>query len=335
MGTKAFSRLNLGDESTPGTAVAATAQWRGVGGMIEDQRELIFPEELNAIAVPTDRSYVPALLAGVSMADTPLTFEQLGYILNAGMKNVTPVQDGAGTDYISTYNVGTTSVNNILTYTIETGDDEQAEEMEYAFVTDFTIKGNAREALMMGATWVGRQVSDVTFSSPALAVVEDAMAGKGSIYIDNIGGTHGTTQLSNNILSMELAVTTGWRPKFFIDGNALYFGIHYFDIDSYAAQLTVTFEHDSTATAEKLNWRNEVARLIRLEFEGSAVATGGTTYSNKTLQMNLVGKYSKFNAMDSQDGNNILQATFDCRYNLSEALTPLEIVLVNELSALP
>lgn len=333
----AFTRLNIGKEGsgTPGTAVAATTQWRGVGGTIEDQRDLVFPEELNAIAIPTDRSYVPALLAGLSMADTPLTFEQLGYILNAGMKDVTPVQDGAGTDYISAYDVGTTSRNSIATYTLETGDNQQGEEMEYAFVTDFAIKGTAREALMMSGTWVGRQVTDSTLTSTSIPVVEDAMAGKGSVFIDAIGGTIGTTQLSNSILSMELTCTTGWRPKFFIDGNALYFGIHYFDMDSFSAQLSLTFEHDGTAVTEKLNWRNQVARMIRLQFEGSAAATGGTTYSNKTLIIDAVGKYSKFEALDSQDGNNILRATFDIKYNLTEASSPLVITLVNELTALP
>ena len=43
-GVKALRKVQLGLESTKGTAVAATALWRGTG-TIEDKREVVFPDE--------------------------------------------------------------------------------------------------------------------------------------------------------------------------------------------------------------------------------------------------------------------------------------------------
>lgn len=335
MGIRAYQRVNIGLESTAGTAVAATKQWRGVGQMLDDQRTLMFVDELNAIPVPTNRTYIPKLLAGLSLAETEATFEQLPYILAAGMKNVsTGVQDGAGTGYVYAYDaaVGST-LNSIRTYTIETGDDQQAEEAEYCFCTDFNIKGTAGEAVKMSANFVGRRVTNTTFSSISLINVEEILAGLGVVYADDEGGTIGTTQLSNSVLNFDLSVTTGWKPKFFIDGNALYFGIHYFDMSAYQATLKLTFEHDSTAVAAKTNWRNEVGKLIRLQFAGSALGTSGT-YTTKILRMDMTGKYSKFEPLSDQEGNDILVATFEAKYSPTDADSPLAITVVNENSTL-
>lgn len=133
-GAKALRKIQLGRETTAGTAVAATTVWRGLG-TIEDQRETVFPEEDVGYLGGLDRNYIPVLEAGLTMDPVPATFEQLPHILEAGVKTATPSQDGtAGSGYSYTYTLPTTSKNTLKTYTIEGGDDQQAEEMEYSFV---------------------------------------------------------------------------------------------------------------------------------------------------------------------------------------------------------
>jgi hypothetical protein len=300
-GLKAFQRVQYGFESTPGTAVAAGKTWRGNGSMIDDQRTIVHPEELTAIASPTTRMYTPKLLAALSMAATPATFEQLPIILSAAIQqDEAGTADGAGDGFIYTHAMPTTALRTISTLTLESGDNQQAEEMEYAFVTDFSLNGNAGEALMMAANWNGRQATPVSFTGSAtIPTVEEILAGKGTIYIDDGGGTIGTTAVSQAILAMGLSVTTGWRPKWFIDGNVLYFSRHYYDIGSVGIELSLTFEHDATGVAAKADWRAETEKLIRLEFEGSAFGTGGTTYDNKTLRIDLSGQYTKFDILGS------------------------------------
>ncbi len=330
-GVRALRKIQLGKESTPGTAVAATALWRGQG-VLDDRREVQFIEEDVGYLSGIDRTITPQYLAGITFEETPATFEQLPYVLAAGVKNVTSgTQDGTGSDYIYTYTFPTTSANSVQTYTIEAGDDQQAEEMEYSFVEAFTLSGEAGGPVMVSADWLGRQAQTTTFTgSIAVPTVEDIIFLKGKLYIDDVSGTIGTTQKSNTLLSFNLSVTTGWRPFFTADGN-LYFS----SIKSTMPEVVmeVTFEHDGTATAEKTNWRNETPRLIRLSFEGSTVSTPGTSYSKKTLIVDLAGKWERFEPLDEQDGNDVVTARFRARYNATAA-TFAEIVVVNELSAL-
>lgn len=330
-GIKALRKIQLGRESTAGTAVAASTIWRGMG-TIEDQRETVFPEEDIGILGGVDRTYVPKLLAAISMGSIPATFEQLPHILEAGVRTDAPAQDGAGTDYIYEYIFPTTAANTIKTYTIEGGDNQAVEEMEYGFVTGFTLEGSAGEALMMSAEWQGRQVATSAFTGAlTLPTVEEILVSKGKLYIDDDDGTIGTTQKTSTLLSLTLNVNTGLTAVFTADGS-LYFTF----VKGVAPEITldVTFEHDGTATAEKANWRAQTARQIRLIFEGSTVGTPGTTYSKKTLIIDLAGKWESFSALEDQDGNDIVTGTFRARYNATAALFAA-ITVVNELSALP
>lgn len=331
-GVKALRKIQLGAETTAaGTAIAATTIWRGMG-TIEDQREHVFVDEDIGYLSGVDRSYQPKLLAALSMGSTPATFEQLPHLFEAGIRTDSPSQDGTGSGYIYQYTLPTTSANTIQTYTLEGGDNQEVEEMEYGFVESCTLEGSGGEALMMSAEWRGRQVTVSAFTGAiSLPSVEEILFSKGKLYIDDVDGTIGDTQKSNTLLNASLSITTGWVPVWTADG-ALYF--------TFAKQvmpevvLNLTFEHDGTAAAEKVNWRAETPRLIRLLFEGSALSTAGTDYTYKTLIIDLAGKWESFDAIGDQDGNDIVSGTFRARYNSTAALFA-DIIVVNELSSLP
>ena len=336
MGQKWAQKIQLGKETTAGTAVAATTIFRGNGGAIQDSRDVTMVEELAGIAMPTTRAYIGKIAAALSMAETPATFEQLPYVLAAGIKNVTTgASDGVGSGKVYAYPVGAANVNTIQTYTLETGDNQQAEEMEYSFVESFTLSAERGGAVMLSADWVGRQATNTTFTG-ALSVptVEDIIAGKGAFYIDVVGGTIGTTAITGALLAWELEVTTGWRGKWTLDNGQLYFNFIYFDRDSFEATLTMTFEHDATAVAQKALFRAGTPRLFRIQIPGSALATGGTAYQNKTLRIDCAAIYTEWNALDADDGNSIVEVTATVGYN-STAAKGLEIVVVNESASLP
>src|SRR4030042_1438141 len=99
-GIKALRKIQLGGETTSGTAVAATALWRGMG-TLEDQREIVFPAEDVGFLSGLDRSYVPKLAGAISFEDVEATFEQLPYIFEAGVKTVAAGRDGTqGAGYV-------------------------------------------------------------------------------------------------------------------------------------------------------------------------------------------------------------------------------------------
>ena len=329
-GIRAFRKIQLGRESTSGTITTATTIWRGVG-TIEDQREMTIVEEDTGFFSGGDRVYSAKLLGALSMEDTPATFEQLPYILEAGVKSVQTGANGGGSAKVYTYTLPTTTPNTLATYTIEGGDNQQAEVMEYSFVESFKLSGKPGEALMMSADWKGRQVANTTYTS-ALSIpsVEDILFSKGKLYIDAVGGTIGSTQKSNTFLGMDFSVKTGVTPVFAADGN-LYFSF----TKAVRPEVTmeITFEHDSNSVTEKGYWRTQTSRLIRVQFDGNSLTTAGTNYSNKALRIDLAGKWTKFDKIDEQDGNDIIKATFTAKYNSTAALFA-ELVVVNELTSL-
>lgn len=332
MGIKALRKLQLGRESTAGTPVAATTIWRGLGGM-DDQMEIVFPDENIGILAGTDRSYIPKKLAKIIMDAVPATFEQLPHILEAGVKTIgSGVADGVGSGKIYDYTFPATAVNTLKTYTIETGDDAGEEEAEYCFVEDFTLAGKAGEAWTMAANWLGRQVTASSFTG-ALAVptVEEILFSKTLLYIDAVTAAFGTTVKSNTLIEASLKVKTGWQPVF-TGGGDVYFAFHKCTLPEFL--LDVTFEHDATAVAEKVAWRAQTARAIQLKAVGSAVATPGTTYSNKTMIINLAGKWEKFDIIGEQNGNDIVKGTLRGRYNAANAKLG-NIIIVNELTSVP
>lgn len=330
MSVKALRKVLIGAETTAGTAVPATTYWRGTG-MIEDAREVVFVEEDIGYISGVDRTVVTKYEGRIDLDDTPATYEQLPYILKAGVQTVAATADGAGAGYVADYNFGTTAANTIQTFTIEGGDDQQAEEIEYGFVEAFAMSGAAGEPVNMNATFVGRQVSLSTFTATAsVPTVEEVIFGLGKLYIDAATGTLGTTIKSNTLMGFSLDVDTGWRAVYSADGQ-LYFGFTKQTMPEIT--LEVTFEHNSSAVAEKAAWRAQTGRQIRLIFEGSSF-TSGTSYSKKTLRIDLAGKWESFDKIDEMDGNDVVTGTFRARYD-SDAAIFANIRVVNKLATLP
>lgn len=331
MGRKHFRFIQLGQESVAGTAVAATAIWRG-NGVLSDDREVVFVNEDIGNLGGSDRTYIPKLGGSISFDETPASFEHLPYIFSAGIVDVTAgTADGGGTDYIYEYSMNTTSENSVQTYTIEGGDDQQAEEMEYCFVNQFSLSGNGGEAVMVSADWMGRQVANTTKTAAlSLETIESVLFNKGKLYIDAATASIGSTQITGSLLGFQLDCMTGWNTKETADGN-LYFNFIYQAPPELTCQLT--FEHDSNAVAEKTNWRNEAALNIRLLFEGSAFGTPGTTYSNHTLQIDMAGKWENIDPIGETNGNDILTGTFRAKW-VEDASLFAVFTVANEVASL-
>jgi len=328
-GIKPLRKIQLGKEATPGTPVPATTIWRGMG-TIEDQREVKIVKEDVGLLTPSNRSYTSKLLAALDFDDVEFTFEQFPHILEACLLGgQTPAADGSGSDKIWTYPYPTTSLPTLKHYTIEGGDNQQAERMEYSYVDSFGLSGKSQEAIMMKASWYGRQVSKNAFTgSLAIPSVDECMFGAAKLYID--AAVFGTTLKSLTLMAFELTVKTGIMPAFPSDN--LYYS---FVKRTYPeVTLKVTFEHDTTAVSEKDAWWAETDRCVQIKAEGPPVTTPGTTYQKKTLIINTAGKWSKFDKIDEIDGNDVIQGTLTGGY-VTGVSGMGNIIVVNELTTLP
>lgn len=332
-GVNALRRIQISQMALNSTTDVATTYWRGTG-VLDDTREVMFPDENVGIIGGVNRSYTP-VTGGEIALEGDATFEQLPYVFDAGIHTATPTTD-TGSGYVYTYNLQFSDTNPIsssdISYlVVEAGDNQQAEIMRSGFVREFTLSGAAGEAMTVSATVQGQAVSTATFTSGlSIPSVETVLFSKGKLYIDPSTDTAGTTQKSKTLLSMELNLTTGWQAIMVGDGN-LYFS----DVKRVGDEgtLQITFEHDASATAEIANWRSEAERVIRLDFTGTSLSSAGT-YSTKLLRITLYGKWESFDPLDESDGNDIVTGTFRIGYS-SGAAAKGSILVVNELSALP
>ena len=335
-GIRQLRQIQLGRETTAGTATTATTRWRGLGAF-EDNREVTFPEEFIGVIGGGDRSYIAKVEGTLTMDDTDATFEQLPHLFIAGIAaTTTGVQDGTGSGYIYTYNIAHSTAPVIQTYTIRAGDNQQAEIMEYAFVRSFSIKGNAGEAVMMSAEWTGRQVTTSTFSSNiTVPEVETILASRGSLSLDAVTDTYGMASFDDSLIAFEVNVSDTMMPKYaFSPGgnssNPPFFSFVYAGNREITGSLT--FEHNANGVAEKEAFRNQTPRLLRLWFFGSDLTTAGS-YSEKQFKIDLPIKYESFDALDDVDGNSIIKANFVSRYNATVGNAgKFELILDNTTS---
>lgn len=333
-GAKALSKVQLGRQSVYDTAVAATTIWRGIAQFPKDSRGKEMPEENIGLTSKTTRQHDLFHLAEMEFPETTASFEQFLHLLEASVQTDTPTQDGTGSGYIYEYLMATGDANTIKYYTIEGGNNKNAEKMDNAIVTEWTLAGRKKEALKMQALWQGKQTVDTTFTAALTLPTVNAMKfQKMKLYIDNVGGTIGTTQIANSFIDFSLKYSSGWYLSHTGDGNMTPSFAEYVGA---TATLSMTLLHNATTKAERDLWKSNTPRKIRLLCQGeTAFAVPGTLYSYPTLMIDMAGVYTKFDAPNSDDeGASTYSVEFEVGYDTTAALA-LKITDVVALSAIP
>jgi len=331
-GIRALRKIQMGVESTAGQKVAATTMGRGTG-LIKDARNLTMGNEDVGIRGGADRGYYPKLAASMTLADIEATFEQLPYLLSAGiMACEDGVADGTtGEGKVYSFDLATTAAKTPSTLSIEAGDNQEAEVAEYCFVDTLRIAGKAGEALRMSADVIGRQAAVQAFTAGLTPpTVEEILFGKGRLAVDAIDGTMGATAKAATLLGMDFSLKSGFKPLFTSD--QLYFDAVYQAAWGETCMLTLLW--NATASAEKLLWRAAMPRQIQLKWTGSALTKGDGTYDAKTLCIAMAGLWDSFDILDEQDGNDVIGATFRARYNVANEVAPLNVTVVNKVASL-
>jgi hypothetical protein len=331
-GRRSLRKIQIGRESTAGTNVAATYIFRGVGTLKDDIKIDRVSQDIGIVG-GTDEVNNSMKGGTLSVSQTPAAFETFLHILEASVKTVSGVADGAGTDFIYTYALPTTSGNTTKFYSIEGGDDTGAEEMSYCFVKDWTLSGNGRTAYQLQANWQGREVTTTTFTGAlSLPVVNYMNFGMSKFYLDAIGGTYGTTIKASTLRGINIKYASGIEAKDTADGRL---DFSFAQGTDYVLTGTCEFEHDSVALANKVDWRAMTARKIQLKIEGStAFATPGTAYSVPTAIFNLPIRWSNFEKIGEANGNDIVSGSFISAYNTTVGAAGSVIVAV-ELETIP
>jgi hypothetical protein len=290
MGLRQLSVVQLGKESSAGTLVAATQKLMGVyTATWHEQRTKDSPEELRQSLARYFRATTLDVLATLDLEQT-CTFEELPYQLYMGVRgDPTVTNDAAGTTgYRYLWRPTLTAVDVPRTYSFEVGDNTQAYTMPYGFVRNLEISFAVRERTRLRSSVVGRSLTAGAFTgSLSDRTVEDAFGQGWELYVDNQGGTIGTTRYGGCITGGTWRIPQCFVPHNCIDG-ANTFTRH--QMVNLAPELELTVELDSTAQAiRSAAYTQDTHQLIRLQNYGSNVHGAFTPPVAPTLVVGSAG----------------------------------------------
>lgn len=327
MGTTLLSKLQLGREATPGTAVAATLIWAGEEARLSDGREIGQAAQWVGSFLPSARRYVAKQGAKITIPSTALTFEQFPHLCEMGIKTATPTSEGSG--YLYAYAFPTTAANTIKTYTAECGDDVTVWQVPYVFAQKIELSGAAGEAWEVNAELAGQSLTSDSFTSlSAESGLEVALFQLSKMYLDDSGGTIGTTQITSALVSAKLTIDTGLRALYTADG-ALTYTTHYQAGPKITGTLTLL--HNATTAAEIAAAQAGSARLLRIDILGTDLTTPGTTFDTKAIRFDAAIQYTSVPNLEDKEGATAIALPFEVVD--SDDIVPT-ITVVNNKSSL-
>ena len=322
--------VQMGTETTEGSPVVATVIYRGMA-MAEDQSEITVVNEGHGRRIPLAHTYIPFGEVVVEFEETEATFEQLGYWFEAGVELCTTVGgDTGGAGHIYQYDLSDTSDSTVRTYTVETGNQQESNEVNGAFVESFTLSGAAGEAWKVSGTWRGWSMTDCAFTdlSGSVPDVEQCLFNKTTFSIDDSGGTIGGSDKTSTIIGFELNAENLQKGIRAAAGLSTISGRR-----TGPAEITgsITMLHDDVGEAEIAKAQAQSIRLLQLECLGAALTTAGSSYTYKTLKGTLAIQYTSIPTLDEDDGDDTV--TLEWRQVYSTSLG-WQTIIVNELAAL-
>lgn len=333
VGRKTLRSIRLRREAANGQRATPRYLWRGNGELIADEREIVNPEEQVGISGGTDRTYIPKLAAGLELAETEATYEQIqDLFIMAGLGTITPVQGSAlgasGSAVISYLNVPTTTFPQTHSYTVEAGDNVEAQVMVYGIVGELTLSFAGGEAVKASATMMGqygtRTNASGSFSAAGTLIqVETVLASNGTVYLDpaTSGAVYGAGLVTaGNILGGEVTITAQWKPKYWADGGVLWPGT--FVLTGHEITGNLIFEHQVSGTYGAAGSAGQIEKsrlqepqLLRLNWPGGTISLG-SSQEFKLLRIDLPIKWSSpVQDYGDQNGNAIVTGEFFSKYN--------------------
>lgn len=331
MGSQFAKRVQIGLESTRGTAVAATAILIPDQDGFSAQERRIFHQPQDEILSLSRFRNTRRQLAGIEEATWSFqgdaTYEQLPYWLNGLIE---PATVTGTSPYVYTYAPNYGATNAQKTYTIEYGDDTQAYELEFAYVKSLSISGGNHQPVKVSVQGGARQKTETSFTG-ALSVptVEAIMGNSCGLYYgtswSNLtgGGTAATATLIDWSISME----SGLMPSKRADGN------NYFTLlgegKRQMMRYSFTLEFNSVANTT-LDLSSDFQAGTQQWFE---IRTAGAASRAMQIQMACtIDEYQDFSGV--QDGINVIRISGGTHYDTTGS-AEAQVILTNLVETLP
>lgn len=319
-----FQGVQVGVESTPGTAVAANRKLAATS--IEPSIKVTTNKfkpmgtKFTTIA-PLGKEWSEAKISG------PLTYTDFVYLMASGVAYAAPAQQGATTAYKWTSTPNHSSEDTTKTFTVEVGSGVRAHKIAYGQVNGlgYTID---REKAEVKGNMIAQQLTDaITMTaSPTTVALQPVLPTEVCYFADDTAAGLGTTKLLR-VLSCEFEFNDRYGPVWPIDCA----------VTSFAATVETepktTFKIKMAADAVGMGLlttlRTGAKKFFRVQATGPLIDTPYTYL----WQHDLCGVVTDVDEFSDEDGVYMIGWTFDVAYDGTWGKA-FEYQVTNAISAL-
>jgi hypothetical protein len=326
--------VQIGVETTPGVAVAATKQLLALslGPSVALENHTFQPKggkyptivyngkEWTTSDVAGDATYAELQYPLASVVTTP-TIAQL-------MDGATPT-----TAYQWTFDPQSFGADTPKTYTVEQGSAARAHRASNVIITAFDLNWD-RKGVTLGGSAYGTALEDgITLTaSPTSIPTLPIQPTHIDIFLDNTSTALGTTKLTR-VLRGNFHIADRFNPLFVVDSAQPSFVAHVETDPNPTFKLLV--EADANGMASLLAMRTGVTKFMRFKATGPKLYSGATSPADvyASLTLDVAGKVSAVSKFEDSDGVYAIEFTFtvvhDATWNRAYKAT-----LVNNQAAL-
>jgi len=341
-GHKAFNRIQLGVESTHGTAVAATEILLGQLEWATHDKVWHKPEQDRGVLAKNYETPFE-VSNNVEMEFTGELYDRLAVLafVNAIRGNITATQPdniNEPNHYLWTIEPTLTApntpleTNGIETFTFEAGDNVQAYEYEYGYTLSIEISGAPDEPCEITWSIGARQATETTFTgaltAPATAYFPFNLA---KFYIDTSYANLNTTQKTGMLKGFTWTFETMFTPLHTADGN-LYFT--QLNEDKKTVELELQYLRDGTnSEAEKDKFEAQTTSYISIELNSHTEMDSGQS-NPEYIRLQGAYKYTEWETPEDEDGTHVVTVNAEAFYDTT-ASKMMSVLIGTTMDALP
>lgn len=318
--------VQIGVESTPGTAVAADKQFLSTGISpaikVEMQRFRAMGQKFPSILVP-GKEWVESSLEGAG------SYTELAYLLASLLTDPGSPSTVDTSAYQYTYVPDVSSEDSPLTFTVEQGSGVRAGSFAYGLINELEIDFERAGVSTKGSV-LGQQYQDgiSMTASPTAIEQKPILPTDIDVYLDSTYGGLGTTKLTR-VLKATWKVSNRWGTVWPLNtANASFAAT--VELEP-ATEIKLLVEADSNGMALLTDLRAGGTEFLRLAATSPDLAGAATQYYQVTLDQAV--KVSDVAEFSDEDGVYAIEWTLEAVYDGGWGQA-LEANVFNKLSAL-
>lgn len=328
MTLSAFRKIQIGLETTRGTAVAADKILNGTLRVIPSITRHRPQDERGSLA--EYKRSVDIAKSSTLRWEGDATYERIIDFLSMGLVgSITPTSPGLGTVQRWTFTPSLTFGNDQDSYTFEYGDDTQVWEVAFVQMSNMELAIALDQVVTIRADLYGHMADKTTFTGSLTEdTLHEIIANDGKVYIDDSWANLGTTQKASLVAGATLRFPTGLTPVKYLDGS-LEFSSFSQQMRHFELDLDLIVSTDAITEYDKWAAEHGDLRAVRLVFETTEEIESTFPYK---MTIDMIGKYtSDPQLLDEREGESMFRLTLASHEDSSG--NELSIVVDNAVSA--